>query len=146
MTMHRRRARITSVRSLALAAAILLCNFADGSAADFCINYNGGGCNYVGKNFKGPRPGKCRAWLGVGTPICFGAHNAQTGTACTASDGSNVHFTITATGVGGGPLITSIDLPLPALTGGTGVACNNAGGCFPFGTLDRVECSAVPVP
>src|SRR5262245_10143981 len=124
-----RTARIVMVRSLALAVCAVLLSASAGSARDFCISYGGGACSYNGKNFVLPGPGKCRPWLGFGTPACFGAHNAQTGTACTASDGSHVELTITSMATGGVLTFTSVDLPLPSLTGGSGTICNSAG-CF----------------
>ena len=146
MTIHGRGAPTIRVSSLALAAGIVCWSATIGSARDFCINYNGGVCNYVGKSFKVPDKGKCRPWSGFGTPACFGAHNAQTGTACTASDGTHVNFTITSLATTGVLEFTSADLPLPALTGGSGVVCNLSG-CFPL-SVDSVPCapSKVPIP
>ena len=87
-------------------------------AADFCVTVSPtDSTKYVGKGFKVPRPGKCKAWNGVYLPS-FAAVSVSTGTGCTSSDGTTLRIN----------LVTSretvafndyIVLPLPELTNGT---------------------------
>ncbi len=103
-----------------MVATLLALTVLGGSAraADFCIQVQPmDSTRYVGKNFRVPGPGKCKAWHGVYLPS-FAPVSVSTGTACTSSDGSTLRIN----------LVTSretvafndyIVLPLPSLTGGT---------------------------
>lgn len=85
------------------------------SAKNYCI---GGFPNtayiLLGAGFKIPPKGSCRAWIGFNKQ----GHSASSGTACTASDGSDVNFSITTgTESGGFAEIDAINLSLPSQTG-----------------------------
>lgn len=85
-------------------------------AEDYCITQSGAvNATYVGKQFKLPAAGKCEAWYG----FCHGCSpdNVQTGTACTASDGSHVSFVITTAYLLTNRQFDWIRLNLPAQTG-----------------------------
>jgi hypothetical protein len=78
------------------AAVVLVTGLAQkASAADFCISYYENVINptaLVGRGFKIPARGRCRAFLGF--KELFGTADV-TGSACTASDGSAVNFVLT---------------------------------------------------
>jgi hypothetical protein len=69
----------------------------------------------VGVNFKVPGNGKCTSFNGFNPEI---ANWPTTGTACTSSDGTNLAFTLTTSGVSASfAEIDSISLSLPDQTG-----------------------------
>jgi hypothetical protein len=98
------------------------------NAADYCIKSSGViNVTYVGKIFQLPPKGACRAWSG----FCAGCSpdNVQTGSACTASNGSHVSFVLTTAYILNNRQWDFIRLDLPAqsgsgnsneLSGGTG--------------------------
>ncbi|HKA56565.1 MAG TPA: hypothetical protein VKJ47_23210 [Candidatus Binatia bacterium] len=84
---------------------------------DFCIQLGSGLiAKFVGKNFKVPGKGKCKPWAGFCATGCSPG-TVQTGTACTAADGSQVTFGFTTWYAGGPRQFDFIQLTLPALTG-----------------------------
>jgi hypothetical protein len=106
-----RRLATTFATAAALATAIPALSH----AGDFCITT--GPNTWVGKNFKIPGKGKCHPWAGFETAEYDGV---TTGTACTASDGSHVRFTLTTVRIGYPVVfIDAIELPLPNLFPGT---------------------------
>ncbi|HZR81488.1 MAG TPA: hypothetical protein VFD92_10370 [Candidatus Binatia bacterium] len=108
-------------KALAGAAAIVAVAVASAQAAraaDFCVDYvaAGGTRTLVGKGFKAPSAGKCKPFTGFTT--WQGLTRPLYGTACTASDGSHLHFGLS--GVGGtNGVYYNVDLPLPLGAAGT---------------------------
>jgi hypothetical protein len=84
---------------------------------DYCIHgVSSIDVTYVGKQFKIPAAGKCETWSGFCRSGCS-PDNVQTGTACTASDGSHVSFVITTAYLASNRQWDWIRLDLPAQTG-----------------------------
>jgi hypothetical protein len=142
----------TTMKAAALATllATLLPAAAWAGAGDFCIHPSIGGATFVGKKFKPPRPGQCRAWNGFlllsVTPVAV-----STGTACTASDGSALRLQLTSARAASA-FVDYIVLPLPAATGGTLdeflVGQSGTSPSFHLGGMEQVACDPkrVPVP
>ena len=72
-------------------AAALVLAAGPAAAKDFCIDRTSTGVNpdFVIRNFKVPKAGKCKAVIGVGNPLTAILLN---GVACGASDGTHVSF------------------------------------------------------
>ena len=86
-------------------------------AKDYCIHGVGAiDVIYVGKQFKIPAAGKCETWSGFCSSGCS-PDNVQTGTACTASDGSHVSFIINTAYLASNRQWDWIRLSLPSQTG-----------------------------
>lgn len=86
-------------------------------AADFCIA--SGGLTYVGKSFRVPPSGKCRAWSGFIQGLAGDPDNTTHGSACASSDGAHVDIALTTVVEGGDDvLFDHVSLPKPSLTGG----------------------------
>jgi len=86
-------------------------------AADFCIA--SGGLTYVGKSFRVPPSGKCKAWSGFILGLSGDPDNTTHGTACASSDGGHVDFALTTAVEGGDDvLFDHLSLPKPSLAGG----------------------------
>jgi hypothetical protein len=84
---------------------------------DYCISFPGhAGFALVGQGFAIPDPGECEPWTGFFLP---NKNSPSAGTACTATDGSDLSITITSSTPGNPVLvfIDSITLSLPAQTG-----------------------------
>jgi hypothetical protein len=120
------------------------------SAADFCIRHYRPGYqaffDMVGKGFKLPSKGRCKPFLGFAsstqTPDAFDV----TGSACTASDGSAVHFVLTELSRGSSSVsFIAIELPLPLGPSGTIMHRYTNGGSL-TGTSTPQACSTTPVP
>src|SRR5262245_32023847 len=79
-----------------LAAAIVLGTNAV-QAKDFCIEdpASFGNPDLIAMSFSVPKPGKCRAFVGVYWPGFSYDRNAIQGVACTPTSGAQVNFTIT---------------------------------------------------
>jgi hypothetical protein len=130
-----------------IAAAVLL-GAAPALAADYCLVLDGT-TTYVGKNFKLPKKGKCVVWSGFCSSC--GTPNQQSGTACTASDGSTMKLQIltsfnTSSGL---VFIEYFSLALPAQTGtGRQLALQSPDsvGAGPW-TVTGANCpNTVPIP
>ena len=117
-------------RILWLAAIVLGLLAAGGErseAADYCIKSTGAiNVTYVGKAFQVPAKGTCRVWTGFCVAGCS-PDNAQTGSACTASNGSRVTFVLTTAYLADNRQWDFIRLDLPAQTG-SGNSNNFSGG------------------
>jgi hypothetical protein len=84
---------------------------------DYCISFPGhAGFALVGQEFVIPDAGKCIPWTGFFVP---NKNSPSAGTACTATDGSDMSITITSSTPGNPVLvfIDSVTLSLPAQTG-----------------------------
>ena len=107
-------------RALALAViAMGIISFAGQSnAADYCIKSTSGPVNvtYVGKAFTVPAKGTCRTWSGFCATGCS-PDNAQSGSACTASNGSHVTFALTTTYLANNRQWDFVRLDLPKQNG-----------------------------
>jgi len=130
-----------------LAIGIVLVLAAVVEAADFCVSINSGASGahiLVGKAFRVPSKGSCRTFNGI-IQNAFGG--LFSGNACTASNGGYVEFNLM--GSAGGIQALNFYLPLPSLTGGTGLGIYAVGGIGttddPF-TADKVACSPPVVP
>ena len=124
------------LRRSTLICCLVLATAGVADAKDFCIAVAGGFRTYIGKAFSVPGKGKCKAFNAVVQPP-FQGMNFAGGLACTASDRSHVTFSLTfATRPADADVV---DLPLPAMTGGTSTI---------FGSADFVPChpSIVPIP
>src|SRR5262245_7943953 len=142
------RSRTVSVSAI----GIVLVLAAVAEAADFCVSLNGGQNILVGKAFRVPSKGSCKAFSGFrqGTSL-----DLVTGNACTDSTGSEVEFNLM--GSAPPPGIAALEalnfsLPLPSLTGGGGddrVVIGAGIGLVDYSvTADKVACRppVVPVP
>jgi hypothetical protein len=110
--------RIALVVTVGIAVAVAEVSAAR-AASDYCISLGppiSAGTTYVGKQFKLPMTGKCESWNG----FCVGCSldNVQTGTACTASDGSHVSFQLTTAYLATNRQFDWVRLDLPSETGG----------------------------
>ena len=94
--------------ALSLVAVLLLAGTVQ--AKDFCIDSLGSPSDspdFIGENFKLPKKGKCKPFIGVGLKVLF-ERNAISGSACASSDGTHVIFVFV--------LGTSVDVRLHAVT------------------------------
>ena len=104
------------IKSLTFVLLALVLSWSTAQAGDFCITETSAPSNvFIGKSFRIPPKGKCKAWIGF-TPNIFTFPN--TGSACTASDGSHVTFNIAATVLDGAAdgEAAFFDVSLPSLT------------------------------
>lgn len=86
------------------------------SSADFCITVNTSSYVLIGKGFTVPAAGTCAPWTGFNSQGHTNAPSA--GTACTATNGANIAFTITTTFPDfSNFFLDSITLPLPSKVG-----------------------------
>jgi hypothetical protein len=113
---------------------------------DYCINLGppiANGTKYVGKKLKLPKPGKCTAWQGY----CVGCSpdNVQTGTACTASDGSHVSFQLTTAYLATNRQFDWVRLDLPEQRGNGNLNYLLAPGTTNY-SATGAPCSPSPVP
>ena len=122
------------LRRASLIACLVLASAGVADAKDFCISLAGGFRTYIGKGFSVPGKGTCKAFNALVQPP-FGGINFAGGMACTASDRSHVTFSLTFASRPADADV--VDLPLPAMTGGTSVI---------FGSASFVPCSASTVP
>jgi hypothetical protein len=92
-------------------------------AADFCIKHYrpgfGAFFSMVGKGFKVPSKGRCKPFLGFATSTQSLDIFDVTGSACTATNGSNVQFVLTEIHRFGSVSFVSMTLPLPLGPSGT---------------------------
>ena len=110
----------------------------DAYAADYCLEL--GGPMVVAKGFKPPKPGKCS--------VAKGAYFvAQTGTVtlsgCTNTAGDTLRVTY-STNSNGAFVVGRIDLPYPALTGGTHEYEYSSGGGTPVYSGSAIGASSAP--
>lgn len=82
-------------------------------AGDFCFSV--GVATLVVKSFKPPRPNRCVAFKGAYFNTVPGA---TTGSACTNTAGNTLRVGFSLEG-GNGSLVGNLNIPYPALTGGT---------------------------
>ena len=119
------------------------------SAVDLCFE---GGFNdtlFVAKGYKRPPPGKCRSLAGyeASTPIPYPA----TGTACLSASGTKLYVNWNYV-KRNAPLYqfsTAIELPYPALSGGSAVyAVFRPDSTFFSGAslIDATRCNPAPIP
>ena len=91
---------------VAVIAAALVLAAVPAAAKDFCIDRAGGANpDFVIRNFKVPKAGKCKAVLGVVNPIL--PEGLLSGVACGSSDGTHVSFALNV-GTMPGPLGASV--------------------------------------
>jgi len=146
--------RFGAKRLATLAAAMGLVAELAGTAhaADFCLkHWRGGPGKYffmVGKGFRVPAKGRCKPFIGVSVSDQAPDIFDFTGSACTASDGSTVHFVLTemdraASTVG----FVHIMLPLPLGPLGT-MLTRYPDGSAAFGKPSPETCPTptMPVP
>jgi len=144
-------ASVGITRLLATVAAFVALTAAPAAAKDFCIDRDDTAPNpdFVFRNFKLPKAGKCKPLLGfVNT---FG-RSAITGTACGSSDGTHVSFVLTV-GFMPGPLEASVPstgsvLPVNVLLAKadlTGLAFSY-GSATSGGDAVGAECKNLPIP
>ena len=140
--------------SVVLATAVMLIGAPKAQAADYCIHGVdvlaplGINVTYVGKGFKLPKADQCQDWSGFCSFGCS-PDNVQTGTACTASDGSHVSFVITTAYLASNRQWDWIRLDLPAETGSGNTNHLSGGiGDTHFYSASGGTCSpkTVPVP
>jgi hypothetical protein len=101
-----------------LVVSVLVLGAGVARAADFCVvPVPGSGSQFVGKDFRMPGKGKCKAWNGI-LITSFSDVSVTTGTGCTSSDGTTLrlHLVSAREALAFNDYIV---LPLPALTGGT---------------------------
>jgi hypothetical protein len=135
--------RALRMRRSVLAIGLVLVLAAAAEAADFCVSLNSGANILVGKAFRVPSKGSCKAFSGF---IQTYLRDLFNGNACTASNGSEIEFNLVGSARGIETL--NVTLPLPSLTGGSGID-TVAGGSGSYSlTADKVACSppVVPVP
>jgi hypothetical protein len=114
-------------------------------AADYCLTLTDLGNVYVGKKFKPPTKGKCKAWSGFCMTLC--SENVQTGTACTSADGTQTNFQITTAYLGSSSRESaSIELQVATQTGSADVLTYSSGGNGSFDSdVTGAKCNvAVP--
>jgi hypothetical protein len=141
---------VRSRTSSVLAIGIVLVLAAGAEAADFCFNLNLNGAPniLVGKAFRVPSKGSCRAFSGF---FQGPSRDLLTGNACTDSAGSAVEFNLMGSAADIGAVgFFNFFLPLPSLTGGGGDEKIVIGGGiglvkYPL-TADKVACSPPVVP
>ena len=134
-----------------LAIGIVLVLGAVAEAADFCVSLNGGQNIFVGKAFRVPSKGSCKAFSGFRQGSSL---DLVTGNACTDSTGSEVEFNLMGSAPPGIAALEAFNfsLPLPSLTGGGGddkVVIGAGIGLLDYSlAADKVACSppVVPVP
>jgi hypothetical protein len=141
---------VRSRTSSVLAIGIVLVLAAVAEAADFCVdlNLNGAANILVGKAFRVPSKGSCKAFSGF---IQDTSRDLLTGNACTDSAGSQVEFNLMGSPAGLGAVhAINLFLPLPSLTGGGGEDKVLIGGGIGLLdnslTADKVACSPPVVP
>ena len=132
------------------AIGIVLVLAAVAEAADFCvsISLNGGQNIFVGKAFRLPSKGSSKAFSGFRQGSSL---DLVTGNACTDSTGSEVEFNLMGSAPPGIAALEAFNfyLPLPSLTGGTGLGSYAVGGIGTTDeplTTDNVACSPPVVP
>ena len=138
-------------RTLSVSAiGIVLVLAAVAEAADFCVSLNGGTDILVGKAFRVPSKGSCKAFSGFRQDT---SRDLVTGNACTDSTGSEVEFNLMLSAGGYAAFeVLNFSLPLPSLTGGGGDTKAVLGGGIGLVdyslTADKLACSppVVPVP
>src|SRR5262245_23562978 len=93
---HARVTRMSRFVASLFAVAVLL-GAGTAQAKDFCIEDpdSFGNPDLIAMNFSVPKPGKCRAFVGVYWPGFSFDRNALQGVACTPTSGTQVNFTIT---------------------------------------------------
>jgi hypothetical protein len=101
-----------------LAAAILASGTGRSQAADYCIKSVNApiSVTYVAKAFAVPPKGTCRTWSGFCVSGCS-PDNSQTGSACTASNGSHVTFALTTMYLANNRQWDFVRLDLPSQSG-----------------------------
>jgi hypothetical protein len=124
----------------ALALSVILPGLA--AAKDFCITVNDSTYVLIGKNFVAPMKGKCKPWTGLVTQL--GIDSPSAGTACVASDGSDLNLTIT-TIEAGAVFFDSVTLALPSKTG-TDIFTELSGGGGNSYAAVGVQCNPVAIP
>jgi hypothetical protein len=99
----RLRAVLAWLSILVLVPGVLLAKEKDSKEKDYCIGFPGhGGFALVGQGFVIPDKGKCDPWTGFFIP---NENSPSAGTACTATDGSDLSITITSS-TPGNPVTT----------------------------------------
>ena len=144
-TIHHRMSAVAA--KLGLALAIGLAGAGAAHAGDFCLDYSAqsGTTTIVGKGFKMPKAGKCKELVGFST--VGAATRTVAGPVCTSSDGT--HATFGLTGVTGNvALYYTINLPMPAMSGGTISVFTNTGAMQLVGNPVGYACNPTiePVP
>ncbi len=122
-------------------------------AKDFCIDRASTASlnpDFILRNFKVPKAGKCRPVLGV---LNFPTASAISGTACGAPDGASVSFALTVGFMPGplGAMIPSVGSSLPvnvalATDTLTGLAFSYEGGSASGGAATGAECKGLLLP
>ena len=117
----------TTRRLTSLVAAAVLLGASAASAKDLCIDDpdTPGNPDYIANKFKVPKPGTCRAFVGLYWPDQLYLRSALQGVACAPTTGDVVNFTMTRgippnlNGIGSTGDVTYVTmvLALPSLQG-----------------------------
>ena len=138
--------------TLAMALGLAAGTAAPARAADFCIRHYRSGYgeffSMVGKSFKVPSKGRCKPFLGFAASAQVADVFSVTGSACTATDGSQIDFLLTEMERAASSVsFVHIVLPLPLGPSGT-IVHRYANGSSSTGTSSPESCATpvMPVP